>query len=94
MVEIELVFAEGNRGLAWFDKGVKTYEEQVKPNYTGINDKITLKFPEHIEQVTSSFVQGLFDEWIHSNGYQWIQENVIIETSGDYLREAIWDRIY
>ena len=62
MKKIELDFDRYDRTLISLSGrkfGEKTYNDQVAP-YIEKQEKVTLVFPDKIEVVASSFVQGLF----------------------------------
>ena len=63
MKVVKLIFDKSQTRLAGFSYGETTYREQVKPIYDKINDEneqVKLVFPNQIEKVASSFVQGFF----------------------------------
>ena len=91
---IELKFSTSTSGLAGFDLGKETYEQQIESKYENYNEKLTLKFPDYVERVASSFVQGLFSELVNNIGYSGVKENVIIESKSEKLKNTIWDRLY
>ena len=68
--------------------GKEVFFNQVK---TGINyqEKITIIFPEHVERLVSSFVQGFFEEIKRNIGINGIIDNVDIVSSIDGLKDEI-----
>lgn len=97
MKVVKLIFDKSQTRLAGFPYGETTYREQVKPIYDKIsdeNEQVKLVFPNQIEKVASSFVQGLFSELINSIGYEKIEERFIIESSNEKLTARIQENIY
>ncbi len=97
MKVVKLIFDKSQTRLAGFPYGETTYREQVKPIYDKIsdeNEQVKLVFPNQIEKVASSFVQGFFSELINSIGYKKIEERFIIESSNEKLTARIQKNIY
>lgn len=94
MKQIELKFDKTATGLAGNPFGRKVYEEQVKSKYKDYSEKLMIKFPDNIDKVASSFVQGFFSDLVEEIGYEGIEKNIIIEASNPELSKAIKDRLY
>lgn len=60
-------------GRTTFNNQVKTTLEYDKP--------ITIIFPDYIDNIGSSFIQGFFDEMVGKIGIQGIQDNVEIKSN-------------
>ena len=88
-MEIKLEFKKTLKGLAGFEFGEKTYKEQVKDRQC---DKII--FPDHIEMIASSFIQGFFSSLIEKKGEKYIKDNIKIDARNKQLVERIYDNIY
>ena len=78
--------------LAGFNSGKIMYENQVKGK-VNFNDKITIVFPEHINNVASSFVQGFFDEFMDKIGIVGIEKNISIKSAHIELERDIIDNL-
>lgn len=94
---VNLIFEKSETRLAGFPYGEATYKNQVKPTFDEIindNEQIKIVFPDQIEKVASSFVQGFFSELINTIGYAKIEEKFIIESSSENLTIKIQENIY
>lgn len=78
--------------LAGFNSGKIMYEKQVKGK-VDFNDKITIVFPDHIDNIASSFVQGFFDEFMDKIGIDGIEEKISIESVHPELEKYIIDNL-
>ena len=85
---IELQFDKTIAGLAANPYGQKIYHEQVKGKVDE-NERIEIIFPNRIERIASSFVQGFFADWIDRYGVEWIKTNVTIQVRDDELHSWI-----
>lgn len=92
MKKIELVLPKDTNTVSGFVYGESIYNEQVKNKYNK-NEKLIIKFPDYIERVGSSFVQGFFSDIISSRGYEFIEDNIEIESNSDRLTRRIRKRI-
>ena len=93
MNRIELIFAKADISLAGFPYGKEVYEEQVKEKID-ISDITEIVFPERIEYIASSFVQGFFSEIINMVGYKVVEKNIIIVTGFEELTESVYENLY
>lgn len=92
---IELKFDEEDDRLVGFEYGQKVYNEQVRDIIDLFStDPIVVCFPKNIIKVSSSFVQGFFEDVIHTIGYIGFEKRIIIssrsETLSKYIRKLIW----
>lgn len=85
---IILRFRKDQSAAVGFDKGAACFASQVNKRIND-NEPIKIVFPSGIKKVTSSFVQGFFHVFLETKGYEWILENVAIETVSDALTEKI-----
>lgn len=92
MKKIKLRFDNTLTRLAGFQLGQKIYKEQVSSNWDG--SELAIQFPERIEKVATSFVQGFFSDLVNEIGYDRIRNDIKIEASSDKLVSEIWDRLY
>lgn len=91
--EINLKFDKSTTRLAGFPYGLAVFNEQVK-NRISFNEEVTIIFPEQIEKVASSFVQGFFSIIVEEIGYKGIEEKINIKTCSDVLTDSIRKNIY
>ncbi len=90
---INLKFKNTIVALAGNPYGRKVFNEQVKPNLNETDDSITIVIPHQISYVTSSFIQGFFDFWLRTIGYNEIKKKIIIQTSNERVKNYIWNNI-
>lgn len=88
MKKIELVFDKADTSLAGFPYGKKVYENQVK-NEMDFSESLTIVFPEQIERVASSFIQGFFSDIINIIGYGGIERQIEIDAKTKELSDSI-----
>lgn len=93
MNRVELIFNKAETRLAGFPYGREVYEKQVK-NYINVHEEIEIVFPNQIEKVASSFVQGFFSDLISKIGYLGIEKHVKIIASSEKLSKMIKKNIY
>lgn len=85
---IILQFKKTITGLAGYNYGREIFKQQVEGqlNYDG---KITLVFPDHIQRLASSFIQGFFEDIVIKIGVSGIKDNVVIQSARSDLKETI-----
>lgn len=93
MNTINLSFPKSETRLAGFPYGEEVYKNQVRDNIS-FEGKITIIFPDQIEKVASSFIQGFFANIVAAIGYKGIEKNVIIKTQNENLTTSIRKNIY
>lgn len=88
MNEIRLEFNKSITKLAGYDHGKDTYIKQIKNHidYSTIN---ILVFPENINQLASSFVEGLFEEIIEKIGLSNVEKIFQIKSDGGNINAGI-----
>lgn len=86
--EIVLEFDKVISGLAGYDYGKEVFELQVKDKID-YNDKIIIVFPETIQRVASSFVQGFFEEIVEKVGIYGVENNIEIRSSKPDMKQII-----
>lgn len=97
MKSIQLEFNKSETRLAGFPYGKTIFNEQVKniiKDGDYVDNGIKIVFPNQIQKVASSFVQGFFSELINSIGYGEIERCFVIETVDDKLTKRIKENIY
>ena len=92
MKNIELVFPEFVTGLTGFTYGNKIYREQVQPALG--DEHINVIFPDQIENVSHSFIQGFFSDLISEIGYLDIKQRVMITAASRRPEKNIWKRLF
>jgi len=93
MRAINLKFPKSEIKLVGFPYGEEVYKNQAQ-DYISLDDKITIIFPDQIEKVASSFVQGFFANLVMTIGYKGIEGNVKIKTRNEALTASIRKNIY
>lgn len=59
-LKIILDFPKATTDLTGNRLGRKTFEEQVKPKIDGESKKVIVEFPETINDIGTSFIQGMY----------------------------------
>lgn len=85
---IILKFEKSLTGLAGYDFGMETYNKQVDGK-VDFSKEITLIFPENIQRIASSFVQGFFEKIIQQIGISGVKDSIIIKSSRVNMKEKI-----
>ena len=88
MMKISLEFPKSETRLAGFPYGETVYKEQVK-NIISFDGDIEIIFPNQIEKVASSFVQGFFSGIVAVIGYKGVEEQIKIVSRNDNLTASI-----
>ena len=87
MNEIYLRFDKMIVGLAGYDYGKTVYEEQVS------NKKIIIVFPDQIQRIASSFIQGFFDEIVKRIGIAGIEKQIEIKSKKKDMKQIILNNL-
>lgn len=90
---VKLVFNKTITKLAGFPYGESVFQEQVK-DVINLLEPCEIIFPNHIERIASSFVQGFFADIVDAIGYQRIEDNITIVTATEELTEDIWNKLF
>lgn len=77
---IKLEFKKDLTKLAGNPFGQETYDRQVK-EVINFDNEITFIFPERIDGMGSSFVQGFFSEIVKNIGISGVRERIFIQSS-------------
>ena len=93
MQSVELQFDKTLIALAGFPFGQVTFQTQVK-DCIDLDREVTIKFPDNIIRVASSFVQGFFDEWQNAYGVDAIRERVIISSVNEKINDQVFSNLY
>lgn len=85
---IYLVFPKDITRLVGYNYGKHTYDMQLKDEISP--DEITyIVFPEQIEKVSSSFLEGLFEDIFNLFGYKVAGDKIRVETKNESLRNSM-----
>lgn len=90
---INLKFKASITGLAGNPFGQSVYKEQVASKINP-NERITIVFPEQVEDIAISFIQGFFKEIIDHYGYDKLREMIEVEAGNEFVVKKIWENIY
>ena len=85
---IELKFDKTLTGLAGYDFGAETYSIQVEGKIS-YDNKITIVFPDNIQRIASSFIQGFFEKIVENIGIVGVEKNIDIKSSKKDMKETI-----
>lgn len=88
MKRIELQFNKAICKLAGNSYGIKTYEDQVKGKFD-MAEGCVIVFPNQINRIASSFIQGFFYDMVVKMGISAIKERIRIESSIANLKDFI-----
>ncbi|MCL2254084.1 MAG: DUF4325 domain-containing protein [Lachnospiraceae bacterium] len=88
--EVRLNFGKATTRLAGNPYGREVFEKQAK-QIIDYNAENTVIFPDTIEKVASSFVQGFFAEIIEKIGYAKFDEVIKIKAQNEELENDIHD---
>ena len=78
--KIYLNFSKTIYGLAGYDYGVEVYKKQIEPQMDYCK-RTEIVFPESIEIIASSFIQGMFATIIEKVGYKGIKDMKHLEAA-------------
>lgn len=96
MCEVLLKFNKSETRLAGFPCGEEVFNTQARGLIYKdgvLDDHIVVVFPNQIEKVASSFVQGFFAELINTIGYDEILKRFEIKASSVELVQNIYGKI-
>jgi hypothetical protein len=79
--------------LAGRDYGIKIFNEQVKDKIDYNDSEIIVIFPDNIQSMASSFIQGFFLDFVEHIGIIGIEEKVRIENNGTNFKQMIIDNL-
>ena len=89
---IALKFDKTLSGLAGYEYGKDIYKEQVKDKIN-FKQKTCIEFPDNIQRIASSFVQGFFEEIIANAGISSVGNAIEIKCVNEELRQSIIDNL-
>ena len=79
-------------GLCGKERGQFIFEQQIRQEIREVIEKeksFTIIFPEHIKMISSSFVDGLFEELLKEIGLGDLEKRLSIESSIPNLKEKM-----
>mgnify|MGYP004515545431 FL=1 len=85
---IVLEFDKSIPNLAGYEYGVSIYEEQIKGKLD-ISKNFEIAFPDYIEMIASSFVQGLFSDIVNQIGLANTESRLTIKAATLDIAESI-----
>lgn len=91
--KIELKFNDELTGLAGNPFGQTIYQKQIAPYFKPEQINVIV-FPDHIEDVAISFIQGLFKDIYNQYGYDKLKNIIEIKAKDSFLEHKIWENIY
>ena len=89
---VKLEFEKSLVGLAANPFGKSVFKKQVEGKLNE-EQKITIIFPERIERIASSFVQGFFSQWIDKYGVEWVRKNIDVSVSNEELKKTVYENL-
>lgn len=92
MNKINLIFDNTLSSLAGNSYGKEIYDEQVKP-FIDFDIVNLIIFPNNIEKIAISFIQGFTREIISKIGIEGFRKNIKIEVSNEKLKNKILGHI-
>ena len=66
----------------------ETYKNQVE-NRINFDQKITIVFPDNIQRIASSFIQGFFENIVQHIGVSGVEKNIEINSTKEELKKII-----
>ena len=85
---IKLKFEKSLEGLAGYEFGMETYKNQVE-NRINFDQKITIVFPDNIQRIAYSFIQGFFENIVQHIGVSGVEKNIEIISTKEELKKII-----
>lgn len=85
---VEIKVDKSITGLAGYNYGKKIYTEQVK-NKIDLEQNFVIVFPDNIQRMASSFIQGFFEEIIGEIGILGIERQLEVKSSNSDLKQII-----
>lgn len=92
MKTIDLKFNKSLIALAGNPFGRNTFKDQVAPHLEGENE-FCIVFPNQIEMIASSFVQGFFAHWLQEYGVDGVFQHVQIKAKNDDVVKRICENL-
>ena len=94
MTSVVILIEPNIRTLVGFENGKALYAEQVKPVVPDITqEQVELVLPMTVKKMSTSFIQGFFDEPIKKLGLLHVWEHFTLKGGKADLRKQIQDNI-
>lgn len=90
--KVYLSFNGSLSNLAGYDYGVSTYKEQAA-NKLDVSRDFLVVFPDHIEGVASSFVQGFFSVIVGEIGLLSTEKRLNVKAKNKELENSIMKKL-
>lgn len=90
---VTLEFNKSLNSLAGYDYGETVYLKQIKDKID-ISVQFEIVFPERIEMIASSFVQGLFSHIVGQIGLLATEERLSVCCGTEELEKSIINKLY
>lgn len=90
---ILLKFDQVSQNLVGYELGQQTYLSQIK-RQMDFENGITIKFPDDIQKVSSSFIHGLCHELLETIGIHRVEALIEFKTFDDKLSTTIKSNLY
>ena len=88
MNRIELKFDKTINSLAGNDYGYKEYKDQVENKFKW-DEKNEIVFPDNIEKIAISFIQGFARDIVEKIDKNKIEDYITVKSSSEYLTDKI-----
>lgn len=89
---INLVFPKDLTKLAGNSFGTQIFIDQVK-NKIDYNKECIIVFPNQIDRIATSFIQGFFDDILQHIGLSGIKEQIFFESSITDLKKFVLENL-
>lgn len=93
MNKVTLDFDKTITRLAGYLYGESVYEKQCK-NKIDFSQEIILVFPDNIQKLASSFIQGFFREIVEQIGVIGIENQITIISSNENMKKEVLDNLF
>ena len=81
--------------LAGYAYGQQIFREQIKPKISDYNSDFNFEFPENIEYLASSFVQGFFSDLVEQIGFSGVEDKVdIMSKNPNITKENVMGKLF
>lgn len=90
--EIYLKFGQQESSIAGNPYGESVFDEQIKDKMD-FSVHTTIIFPNQIDDIAISFIQGFFKNMIEQVGTETCRKQITIKAGKEELVQKIWDNI-
>ncbi len=92
MKDIILTFNHTLKGVAGYDYGKEIYTEQVRDKIN-LDEGGTIVFPDHIQRIASSFIQGFFSDIVKDIGLEGIEKKLNFKGHNENIKLFVLDNL-